>query len=325
MVWDAGFEAQRALEAARDSLAAFCRYSYRRFERPRHIAHVIANLEAVERGDVDRLMLFMPPRNGKSLVSSELYPAWYLGRHPNRSIIAALATDFGRHVRNLMLEPKYRAVFPATVSGDSTAAHRLNLVPGGAYYAVGAGGPLTGRGADLLLIDDPLKGREAADSDSFCKQLQEWYESVACTRLQPGGAIILIQTTWREDDLAGWLLREHVHENWKVVFLPAIAEADKPLGRREGAALWPSQFSLEMLERIRQAIGGAAWASLYQQRPAAAQGAIFKRQWWQYWNEAKLPPRFEQTIVWLDTAFKSSKTSDYSVGLVMGLARSESA
>lgn len=171
-----------------------------------------------------------------------------------------------------------------------------------------------GGGSHLLLVLDrrDSASRSVGENASF--------ESVAYTRLQPGGAIVLIQTRWHEDDLAGWLLREHVHENWQVVSLPAIAEPGDPLGRREGAALWPSHFPLETLERIRQAIGGATWASLYQQRPAAAEGAIFKRHWWQYWTEATLPPRFEQTIVSLDTAFKATKGSDYSVGLVVGLA-----
>jgi len=289
---------------------------------------LIEVLEGVESGRHDRVMLFLPPRHGKSLLSSELFPAWYLGCHPDRSIIAAsygaeLATDFGRRVRNLMTSFPYRTVFPnATVSPDSTAAHRFNLVAGGAYYAVGAGGALTGRGADCradcLLVDDPIKGREDADSETFRRNLHEWYESVAYTRLQPGGAIVLIQTRWHEDDLAGWLLREHAFEGWEVVSLPAIAEPDDPLGRPEGAALWPSRFPLKALERIREAIGGSAWASLYQQRPAAAEGAIFKRPWWQYWNETTLPARFEQIILSLDTAFKTSSTSDFSVGLVVG-------
>jgi predicted phage terminase large subunit-like protein len=318
----------RAVEQVRGSLTKFAKVMRRgRIDLAPLHKRLIETLEGVESGKHDRVMVFMPPRHGKSLLSSEMMPAWYLGRHPDRSIIAAsysaeLATDFGRRVRNMLIDPIYRTIFPrAVVSPDSSAAHRFNLVTGGAYYAVGAGGPLTGRGAELLIIDDPLKGREEADSDAFRKQLHAWYESVAYTRLQPGGAIVLIQTRWHEDDLAGWLLREHVQENWQVVSLPAIAEANDPLGRREGAPLWQSHFSLETLDRIRQAIGGAAWASLYQQRPAAAEGAIFKRQWWQYWTEATLPPHFEQLVISLDTAFKATSSSDYSVGLVVGMGR----
>jgi len=318
----------RALEQVRGSLANFAKVMRRgRFELAPLHRHLIATLEGVESGKYDRVMVFMPPRHGKSLLSPEMMPAWYLGRHPDRSIIAVsysaeLATDFGRRVRNMMIDPIYRTIFPrALVSPDSSAAYRFNLMTGGAYYAVGAGGPLTGRGAELLIIDDPLKSRAEADSDAFRKQLHAWYESVAYTPLQPGGAIVLIQTRWHEDDLAGWLLREHVQENWQVVSLPAIAEADDPLGRREGAPLWPSHFSLERLGRTRQAIGGAEWASQYQQRPAAAEGAIFKRQWWQYWSDATLPPHFEQLVVSLDTAFKATNSSDYSVALVVATAR----
>src|SRR5215472_9447786 len=157
---------------------------------------------------------------------------------------------------------------------------RFSLTAGGSYYAVGRGGPITGRGAHLLLVDDPLKDAEEARSETIRRGLHEWYASVAYTRLQAGAAIVLIQTRWHEDDLAGWLLREHSQEGWEVVSLPAVAERDEDF-RREGEALWPEEFPLRVLEQIRQAIGSAAWTSLYQQRPAAAEGAIFKRTWFE--------------------------------------------
>jgi predicted phage terminase large subunit-like protein len=319
--------AARAIGLAREHLAAFVTLVWRRFKVARHHRLLIQKLEAVERGEIDRLMLFMPPRHGKSLLSSVLFPCWYLGRHPDRSIIASsygaeLALDFGRRVRNHMTDALYQRIFPrAVVSGDSSAAHRFNLVAGGAYYAVGAGGVLTGRGADLLLIDDPVKNREDADSAAFRKSLREWYESVAYSRLEPGGAIVLIQTRWHQDDLAGWLLKEHASEGWEVVSLPAIAEGGDVLGRAEGEPLWPERFGREALARIREAIGGAAWAALYQQRPTAAEGAIFKREWWRFYNESTLPGRFERVLLSLDTAFKASQTADYSAAVVLGVAK----
>ncbi len=317
---------QRALELARSDLSAFCVMSWPRFQLAEHHRRIIHALEQVERREIDRLCIFMPPRHGKSLLASQLFPAWYLGRHPDRSIIASsygaeLAQDFGRKVRNLVAGRLFSGMFPeAVLSGDSTAAHRFNMLRGGAYFAVGAGGALTGRGADLLLIDDPIKSREIAHSSTERKSLVDWFEATAYPRLEPGGAVVLIQTRWHQDDLAGWLLREHSDEGWTVLNLPAIAEADEGW-RREGEPLWPSRFSLGKLERIRRTIGGSAWAALYQQRPAAAEGAIFRREWWQTYTAATLPARFESIVLSLDTAFKAGAANDYSVGLVLGVGK----
>jgi predicted phage terminase large subunit-like protein len=316
--------AQRAIALARNDLAVYCALAWPRFEMAHHHRLVVEKLEAVERGEIDRLMIFLPPRHGKSLITSQLFPPWYLGGHPDRSVIAAsygaeLALDFGRRVRNFVADPLQAAVFPSCkLATDSTAAHRFNLMAGGAYYAVGAGGPLTGRGADLLLIDDPIKSDVQAYSALERRSLQSWYETVAYTRLQPGAAIVLIQTRWHEDDLAGWLLREHADDGWAVLTLPAIAEADESW-RREGGALWPKRFPAAKLGQIRAAIGGAAWQALYQQRPAAAEGAVFKREWWRSYTSATLPARFEQVVLSLDTAFKAGASNDYSVGLVLGV------
>jgi hypothetical protein len=155
---------------------------------------------------------------------------------------------------------------------------RFNTTVDGSYYAVGRGGPITGRGAHLLIIDDPIKDREEVNSEAIRRALHEWYSTVAYTRLQPRAAIVLIATRWHQDDLAGWLLREHSDEKWDVVNMPAIAEADEAW-RKEGEALWASHFPLQTLELIKSAIGSSAWAALYQQRPSAAEGAIFRRDW----------------------------------------------
>src|SRR5208337_1910009 len=270
------------LDHAREDLSAYAAAQYSRFELPPHLRILVGMLERVERAELDRVIICMPPRHGKSLLTSQLFPAWYLGRNPAKSIIASsygqeLASDFGRRVRNFASERLHRQIFPdCVIADDSDSVHRFHTTAGGAYYAVGAGGPLTGRGADLLLIDDPIKSAEDARSATFRRSLQDWYESVAYTRLEPGGAVVIIATRWHEADLVGWLLKEHPSEGWKVICLPAIAEQNEGW-RGEGDALWPSRFPIETLARIREAIGSAAWTALYQQRPAPEEGGIFKR------------------------------------------------
>src|ERR1700681_3711526 len=313
---------QQLLALAHEDLACYAISQYPSFELARHHELIVSKLEGVERGDISRLMIFLPPRHGKSLITSSLFPAWYLGRHPDHHVIFAtygqeLSDDFGRRVRNSIVDQVHEAVFPnCRLSEDSSAAHRFNTIKGGAYYAVGRGGPITGRGADLLLIDDPIKDREEANSETVRKALHEWFASVAYTRLTPKGAVIVIQTRWHEDDLAGWLLREHASENWDALSLPATAEHDESF-RREGEALWPERFPLEDLNRKRQLVGGAAWASLYQQRPAAAEGAIFKRGWWRSYREL---PEFFQVVQSWDTAFKKGAESSFSVCTTWGVA-----
>jgi hypothetical protein len=316
--------AARAILLARSDLAVYASLQWPRYELPPHLKTIVEYLEAVENGEVLRLMIAVPPRHGKSLTTSQIFPAWYLGRHPDRSIIACsygaeLALDFGRRVRNYVASPMHRRVFPGcAISPDDAAAHRFSTLNGGSYFAVGAGGAITGRGADLLLIDDPIKSDAQAYSAAERASLQAWYENVAYTRLEPGGAIVLIQTRWHESDLAGWLLSEHPEDGWVTLSMPALAEQDESW-RGEHDALWPQRFPVTELAKIRAAIGGAAWASLYQQRPAAAEGSVFQRDWWRSYTAADLPVRFEQVVLSLDTAFKLGATNDYSVGLVLGV------
>ena len=314
--------AKEILQLARGDLACYAMALWPRFELAAHHRLIVDRLEAVERGDIRRLMIFMPPRHGKSLLGSQMFPAWYLGCHPDRSIITAsysqdLADDFGRQVRNLVSDPIHRAIFPeCRLADDATSMRRFGTTAGGLYYAVGRGGAITGRGADLLLIDDPLKNFEEARSEPNRRGLHEWYTSVARTRLQPGGAIILICTRWHEDDLSGRLLRESGDENWHVLSLPAIAEVDESF-RCVGEALWKEKYPLVALEEIRREVGGPTWASLYQQRPAAAEGAIFKREWLRYYREQPVCKRIVQS--W-DTAFKTGLENDYSVCTTWGVA-----
>ena len=324
MVKTTNSRAQKLLEQARRDLAAYGAALHRRFELPPHLRALVEALEAVERGEIERLVITMPPRHGKSLVTSQLFSSWFLGRNPTKSIIASsygqeLVSDFGRRVRNFCSERLHRQIFPeCVISDDSDSVHRFHTTLGGAYFAVGAGGPITGRGADLLLIDDPIKSAEDANSATFRRSLQTWYESVAYPRLEPAGAIVLIQTRWHEADLAGWLLKEHASEGWKIINFPALAEPDDPLDREEGAALWPARFPVETLQRIREAVGTSAFASLYQQRPTAEGGNVFKRDWFKSYGG---PVEVTRTIFSLDCAFKTGQSNDYSVIAIISEAK----
>lgn len=221
-------------------------------------------------------MIFMPPRHGKSELASKRFPAWCLGRNPKRQIIAAsynsdLANDFGRNVRNIVAEPEFGQVFPGIgLAADSQAANRMNTNHGGAYVAAGVGTAVTGRGANIALIDDPFKDREEADSERRRELVWDWYRSTLYTRLMPGGAVVLIQTRWHEDDLAGRLLEQDAGQ-WDVLELPAINDA--------GEALWPAWYPVDTLQRIKATVGPREWSALYQQKPQPDEGTFFKREW----------------------------------------------
>lgn len=268
---------------ARRSLLSFTSYTNPLYAAANHHRLIAEKLEAVERGEIDRLMIFMPPRHGKSELASKRFPAWCLGRNPRRQIIAAsynsdLANDFGRNVRNIVAEPEFGQVFPnVALAADSQAANRMNTNHGGAYVAAGVGTAVTGRGADIALIDDPFKDREEADSERRREIVWDWYRSTLFTRLMPGGSIVLIQTRWHEDDLAGRLLENET--DWEVLDLPAIS--------KEGKALWPEWYDLSALERIKATIGPREWSALYQQQPQPDEGTFFQRAWFKEWG--KLP------------------------------------
>lgn len=288
---------KRELEArqARKSLLAFTEFTNPVYYRADHHAKIAAKLEDVERGKIDRLMIFMPPRHGKSELASKRFPAWCLGRNAHRQIIAAsynsdLASDFGRNVRNIVGSPEFGQVFPdVSLAVDSAAANRMNTNKGGAYVAAGVGTAVTGRGADIALIDDPFKDREEADSQRRRDAVWDWYRSTLFTRLMPGGAVVLIQTRWHEDDLAGRLL-EAEGDQWDVLELPAL---------QDGKALWPAWYDVPALERIKDTIGPREWSALYQQKPQPDEGTFFRREWFKEWE--KLP------------ALRYYGTSDYAV------------
>lgn len=318
--------APTAEDFAFSRLISYSAYQWPGYRDAAHHRLIARHLEAVERGEIKRLMITMPPRHGKSMLASEFFPAWYLGRNPDHYVVTAtyaqeLADDFGRKVKNQIEDAGYQGIFPGvSLADDSKSAKRFHiegseggyehgLTQRGAFYAVGVGGPLTGRGAHLLLIDDPVKNREDAESEIIRKKTKDWYTSTAYTRLMPGGRIVIIQTRWHEDDLTGWLLTDHDHEGWVVLNLPAIDDA--------GEALWPEQYDIAALEKIRLAIGPRDWSALYQQRPTPETGDYFKRDWIHLVDH--LPPRESMLVYGGSDYAVTANGGDFTVHGLIGL------
>lgn len=269
---------------ARESLVDFAKYTNDLYVPAEHHKLIADKLEAVARGDIKRLMITMPPRHGKSELASRRFPAWYLGKNPSAQIIAAsynsdLASDFGREVRNIVSSPEYKAIFDVNLAQDSQAANRWHTDCKGMYVAAGVGTAVTGRGADILLIDDPFKDREEADSERRRETVWGWYTSTAYTRLMPNGAIIVINTRWHDDDLSGRLLAQMSSggDQWDVLSLPAI---DK-----DGKALWAEWYPIERLAEIKGVLPARDWNSLYQQNPIPDDGDFFKLDWFVEYDE----------------------------------------
>lgn len=269
---------------ARASLLDFTAYTNPSYEAAEHHKLIAEALERVMRGEIKRLIICMPPRHGKSELASRRFPSFYMGHHADKQIIAAsynsdLSNDFGREVRNIVDSPEFGALFPVKLAQDSKAANRWHTDAGGMYVAAGVGTAITGRGADILLIDDPFKDRKEADSELQRKTVWDWYTSTAYTRLMPGGAIIVINTRWHDDDLTGRLLAEQETggDKWEVLSLPAISNA--------GDALWPDWYPIERLEQIRGVLPARDWNSLYQQNPIPDDGDYFKAAWFGEYEE----------------------------------------
>jgi predicted phage terminase large subunit-like protein len=300
---------------ARAGLIPFTEYTLPTYEAAGHHQLIAGRLEAVERGEITRLMIFMPPRHGKSELASRRFPAWFMGRNPKTEVIAAsynsdIAADFGRDVRAIVASEEYRAIFPhITLRVDSKAADRWHTSDGGAYRAAGVGTAMTGRGADLLLIDDPVKDREEADSELRRDRVWDWYRSTAYTRLSPNGRVVVIQTRWHEDDLSGRLLEQMRADGdqWEVLELPAILST--------GKALWPERYPLERLQAIKATVGQREWSALFQQRPQPDAGGFFQREWLKTWDEKPKALRIYGTSDYAVT----DDGGDYTVHRVWGV------
>lgn len=300
----------------------YCEYVHRgAYFHGRHTHLVCEVLEKVEQGEVDRLMVFMPPRHSKSMTISETFPSWFIGRKPDRKVILAsygdsLARRFGRANRK-KVEEFAPSVFGVQLSPEHGSASNWGIEEhGGQMISAGIGGPISGEGADLLVIDDPIKNRQEADSETYRDMVWNEWQNTLLTRLQPGAAVVVILTRWHEDDLAGRLLNSEP-DLWTVLSLPAVAEENDALGREPGQALWPEfGFDEDWAAGRKTSVGSYTWSSLYQQRPSPPQGGVLQRGWWQYYRQA--PSKFDEVVQSWDMNFKDKKGSSYVVGQVWG-------
>jgi predicted phage terminase large subunit-like protein len=308
-------------EAAREGFMPFIKKVWPAFIEGRHHKIMAEAFERVANGDLKRLIINMPPRHTKSEFASYLLPAWFLGQYPEKKIIqtahtAELSVGFGRKVRNLVDSEDYKEIFPELgLRADSKAAGRWSTSKGGEYFAIGVGGAVTGKGADLLIIDDPHSEQEgqSADAGVFDK-VYEWYTSGPRQRLQPGGAIIIVMTRWHKRDLTGKIVKTSVQregmDEWEVIEFPAIMPS--------GNALWPEFWSLTELEALRSELPAPKWQAQYQQDPSSEESALVKREWWKKWEEER-PPQCEFIIQSWDTAFLKTQRADYSACTTWGV------
>ena len=306
-----------ARRRARGSLESWIEYRDAGYKPARHHRLLIKHLEAVERGEITRLMVCMPPGSAKSTYSSVEFPPWFIGRNPGLNTIAAshtqeLAERFGRRVRNIVGASEFRSAFGFGLSADSTAAGRWDNEKGGEYFAAGVGGSITGRRADLVVIDDPVKSREDADSQRSRDKAWDWYVNDLLTRLKPGARQIVVMTRWHEDDLGGRIL-ERERDKWTVLELPMEAKPGDALGREPGELLWPDWFTDEMIETAKR--DTRSWNALYQQNPTPESGDYFKREWFRYYDEA--PPLLQ--IYGASDYAITAKGGDYTVHGVFGV------
>lgn len=277
------------------------------YQPARHTVALCEALEALEAREIRRLIVTMPPRHGKTLHASQALPAWYLGRRPSESVILAsyaaeLAESNSRRARGFVTDPRFP--FATNVAADSSAVNRWATSAGGGLIAAGVGGGITGFGAHLLIVDDPVKGREEADSAAIRESTWRWWSEVALTRLQPGAVVLIAATRWHQDDLVGRVLNSSGADEWKLLSLPALADDDDALGRYEGEALWPGWFDEEHLNRLRSEIGERAFSALYQGSPTSERGGVFRREWLagRYAEPPRGPFRIVQAV---DSAFKT--------------------
>jgi predicted phage terminase large subunit-like protein len=318
--------------AAKASLSEFIHLMFPEYDQQPFHRLIVEKLEAVERGEIRRLMLNMPPRRGKSVHSSVYFPAWYLGRSPHKSVIAcshtaSLANDFSRKVRRIITDQDNP--FGLQVAGDEGAVTQWGIENGGGVYvAAGVGGGITGKGAHLLSVDDPIKNREQAFSKVYRDRVWDWLQFDALTRLAPNGVVILTATRWHDDDPCGRFLRaaEEGGEEWTVLEFPEIAEPGIPdaLGREPGEVLWPGRFPLESTRSVRET-QPHVWFPLFQQQPTAADGTQFTIDMFDDRCRFKFDelPVFERVCQFVDSAFKDDVSADFSVIATWGATENE--
>ena len=309
------------VQRCRDDFLAYVGQVWPIFISGKHHKIMADAFERVAKGELKRLIINMPPRHTKSEFASYLLPSWFLGKFPEKKIIQAahtaeLAMGFGRKVRNLVSSEPYQKIFETKLSTDSKAANRWNTNKGGDYFAVGVNGAVTGKGADLLIIDDPHSEQEAKlGNPAVYDQVYEWFTSGPRQRLQPGGAVIIVMTRWAMRDLAGQIIKNSSRDgadNWEVIEFPAILPSGNPL--------WPGFWKIEELEAIKAEIPVSKWEAQYQQNPTSEEGAIVKREYWKIWEDQD-PPDCEYVIQSWDTAFEKHNRADYSACTTWGVFR----
>lgn len=316
-------EKRKHRELCRGDFLTFVRHIWPNFIEGAHHRRIARLFEDIAAGKKKRIIINLAPRHTKSEFASYLFPAWFLGRFPDKQILqvsntAELAEGFGRKVRNLLDEPPFQSIFPEVeLRADSKAAGRWNTNHNGIYYSSGVGGALAGRGADLAIIDDPHTEAEALTSlvnPKIYDKTYEWFTTGVRQRLQPGGAIIIVQTRWSLRDLTGQILETAASnpkaDQWEVFEFPAILPSGKPL--------WPEFWALEELEAIKAELPPSKWNAQYQQNPTSDENAIIKREWWQEWPHPK-PPEVEYVIMAMDTAHEQKDSADYSVAVLFGV------
>jgi len=314
-------ESAEQKESAREYFMDFVHMAWPAFIGGRHHSIMAKAFERVASGELKRLIINMPPRHTKSEFASYLLPAWFLGRYPEKKIIqtahtAELSVGFGRKVRNLVDSDDYKKIFPSiALRADSKAAGRWSTNKGGEYFAIGVGGAVTGKGADLLIIDDPHSEQEGQSADpGVFDKVHEWYTSGPRQRLQPGGAIVVVMTRWHKRDLTGQILKSSLQragtDEWEVIEFPAIMPSGDPL--------WPEFWPKPELEALREELPSPKWNAQYQQNPTSEEGALVKRDWWREWEKDR-PPPCEFIIQSWDTAFLKTQRSDFSACTTWGV------
>ena len=308
---------KRGIEKSQTDFMSFVKRVWPEFIEGSHHKKIAEKFNDIANGKIKRLIINMPPRHTKSEFASFLLPAWMIGRRPKLKIIQSthtteLAVRFGRKAKTLMDAPEYKEIFPTRLREDSQAAGKWETEQGGEYYAAGVGSAITGRGADLLIIDDPHSEQDAMNIDAL-ERAYEWYTSGPRQRLQPGGAIVLVMTRWNVKDLTGALLKDTGNvksDKWEVIEFPAILPS--------GKAVWPEYWKLEELEGVKASLSLQKWNAQWMQNPTSEEGALIKREWWRKWEKDTIPP-LEHVIQSYDTAFMKKETADYSAITTWGV------
>ena len=310
-------------EATQKDFLKFTKTVWPDFIEGKHHQIYAEKLNRIANGELKRLIVNMPPRHTKSEFASHLFPAFFMGRNPKAKLIQTthtgeLAVSFGRKTKNLIESDEYEKVFPEVrLAADSKAAGRWQSNHGGEYFAAGVGGAITGRGADLLIIDDPHSEQDAL-SPTVLDSHNEWYTSGPRQRLQPGGAIVVVMTRWSIKDLTGRLIeaqgKDENADQWEVVEFPAILPSGKPM--------WSGFWNIQALEQVKASIPLKKWNAQWMQAPTSEEGALIKRDWWRVWDKENVPG-LEFIIQSYDTAFSKKETADFSAITTWGVFRPE--